>query len=860
MSCEPVSACGPAHPALGLVAPVPGAQPLRRRVGEYHAFVRDLIAHVEKQLVDGEPIGCDWDVEGDPLASMLVDSWAYVAEIIAAYSELTAAEAYLSTASDWTDLRRVAGLVGYRPRPPVAAQGFVRVVVDKGADPLLPAGTRVQAPGTPQRAAQTFEVAQDTQLRSDWNGLTATWVPAVVLPEGRRVRFLGDPGFRIGDRVLFVQEDTSGGPCGSRPGVRRRLRTAADDLIDLGDWLDCTWEFGGPPEALAVAAVVGRVDELGTALVEFDRDLGGILSSTDVAYAAYRIQETAGEARRLSKVLQVATSAEGVDAADVTDGLYAPSGAVDVDARPAVDADAGSLVLDAILETLSRDQTVAIVDWASKTCDVLPVKAHTPVAWKVTPGTPTRASKLEFDNAADIVTFAVDMTGPLTAYVVDRRVLASHYEFPEAAADEAVTQLRLYPAPQVSPDRIAVQTSVNGAPTWEVLACRDAVVQETVDETGAGAPVGRIVELIDGPPQGTLVQTAASANLALVRHGTSARAVLGGGDATQAGQRFAVPDAPVAYDIDAAGSLVPTLEVSVEGVRWTEVPSLYGAGPAEVFVVSLDAAGGLTTQFGAGEQGSHLPTGRGTVTSTYRIGGGTAGEVESGAISSLLGSVRGVKKVEGAGPTSGAADQDEGRDLRELAPARARAFGRAVSLEDLVDLSRGYPGVTHATAWTGSGPPGCACGSVGLHLAFVRAGSAGPRAPDSNEIAALAGYLDARRDANVALCVCAAVVTSPAVQLDVGLAVDPYRDVAEVVASTIAALVDPDGPLAPPQRALGQPLDRSDVFAVLHAVPGVVGVTSLMVTGTGGQVQRHLAARYELIVLDSEPIVGGVSA
>jgi hypothetical protein len=850
MSCQPVTSCGPAPPALGLVAPVPGQSPLRRRVGDYHAFARDLIAHVESELVDGELLGRDWDVEGDPLASTLVGLWAYVAEIVAAYSELTAAEAYLSTASDWTDLRRIAGLVGYRPRPPVAAQGWVRVVVDKGADPLVPAGTRVQAPGTPERAAQTFEVAQDTQLRSDWNQLTATRVPVSVLPDGRRVRFLGDPGFRTGDHVLFLEENLLGAGCGDPP--------VADDFWDLGDWLallawiSCVSLRGAPATALAIATVVGREDELGTALVEFDRDLDGILSSPVGVYAAYRVQETAGQARRLSELLRVAGGA--ASNVHVTSDLYSlPVGAVD--------AAAGTLILDATLETLSRDQTVAIVDWASGRCDVLPVAAHTPISWEVTPGTPTRASRLEFDVTEAIATLSL-AEGPLTAYVVDRRVVARHYEFPQEATGATATQLRLYPAPQVSPDRVAVQTSVDSVPTWEVLACRDAAVQETVDDGGAGdeAAVGLIVELVDGPPQGDLVQAPASANLALVRHGTTARAVLGGGDATQAGQRFTLPDAPIASDVDAAGSLVPTLAVSVDGLRWAQVPSLYGVGPAEVFVVRLDAEGGLTVEFGDGEQGSRLPTGRGSVTSAYRVGGGIAGEVESGAISSLLGSVRGVKKVEGAGATSGGADQDDERDLRDLVPGRARAFGRAVSIEDLVDLSRGYPGVTHAAAWTGSGPPGCACAGSGLHLAFLRAGSAGPRPPDLNEIGALASFLDARRDATVPLCVCAAVLTSPAVALDVALAVDPRRDVAEVVAATTAALVDPDGPLAALNRALGQPLDRSDVFAVLHGVTGVVGVTSLVVPGAGAGVERRLAARYELIVLDPEPTVAGASA
>lgn len=850
MSCGPVTSCGAAPATLGLVAPVPGQSPLRRRVGEYHAFAHDLIARMESELVDGGALGRDWDVEGDPLASTLVGLWAYVAEIVAAYSELTAAEAYLSTTSDWTDLRRVAGLVGYRPRPPVAAQGWVRLVVDKGTDPLVPAGTRVQAPGTPQRAAQTFEVAQDTPLRSDWDKLTATWVPVAALPDGRRVRFLGDPGFRTGDHVLFVEENLVGDPCGEPP--------VADDSWDLGDWLallewiTCVSLRGAPATALAIATVVGREDELGTALVEFDRDLDGILSCPSGVYAAYRVEETAGEARRLSELVRVAGGV--ATNVPVTSGLYSIR-------VGAVDAAAGTLILDATLETLSRDQTVAIVDWASGRCDVLPVETHTPISWEVTPGTPTRASRLGFDVSETIATLSL-AEGPLTAYVVDRRVVARHYEFPEEVTGATASQLRLYPAPQASPERVAVRTSMSGTPTWEVLACRDAAVQETVDDGAAGltASVGLIVDLVDGPPRGDLAQAEASANLALVRHGTTVHAVLGSGDATQAGQRFVVPDAPIAYDVDAAGNLLPTLAVSVDGLSWGEVPSLYGVGAAEVLVVRLDAAGGLTVEFGDGEQGARLPTGRGSVTSSYRVGGGTAGEVESGAISSLLGSVRGVKKVEGAGPTSGGADQDDERDLRELVPGRARAFGRAVSVEDLVDLSRGYPGVTHAAAWTGSGPPGCACGSSGLHLAFLRAGPAGPRAPDLNEIAALAGYLDARRDATVPLCVCAAVLTDPAVRIEVGLAVDPRRDVAEVVAATTAALGDPDGPLAAPQRALGQPLDRSDVFAVVHNVTGVVGVTSLMVPGAEADLERRSAARYELIVLDAEPIVAGASA
>ena len=123
-----------------------------------------------------------------------------------------------------------------------------------------------------------------------------------------------------------------------------------------------------------------------------------------------------------------------------------------------------------------------------------------------------------------------------------------------------------------------------------------------------------------------------------------------------------------------------------------------------------------------------------------------------------------MKKVRGR-----RADRGRRRPGRRAAAAAARArpgrgrSARAVSAEDLVDLALGYPGVTHAAAWSGAGPPGCACGGTGLHLAFVRDGTAGPRPPlRGRDRAALSGYLDARRDATVPLCVCAGTVT-PAV-------------------------------------------------------------------------------------------------
>jgi len=842
MSCEPLCPCGCGAPALVLDPPPPGEIHLRRRVGEFYGFVSDLIATVERQSVDGERLGSRWDIAGDPAGLRLARLWGYVAESVAAYSELTAGEGYLPTAQDWTDLRRIAGLVGFKPRPPIAAEGYVMAELDKGADPLVPAGTRVQSPAVPGSAAQTFEVISDTQLHAEWAGLTATWVPQPAVPEDRAIRFLGDPGFSAADRVLFVLESPL------------EVSPAPTDWIGFWEFLiklrSFTSEYVALASAqpLAVAGVAGTSSELGTTLVTFDRDLGKLLSDKTAPYAAYRVLATAATARRIESVLQIPAS--GTTVAELSLGSLTAYSSISPVAK-----DGTSIIVDRPLEDLSAHKLVAIVDWVGKTgptCDVVEVTAHAFVDWEVAPGTPTRVSRLTF--AGKVATLFNAGTNPITVYVLDRRVVARHYVLPDAQPS-GPAQLRLYPPPASVPERITVGIGGDGGVDWEVYACAKSADQET---TGDDAPSGLVVDLSGGAPTALSVQAPASGNLLRVHHGKTTASVLGSGDATQVGQRLATPNAPIAYDLDDSGNPVPSMLLRVAGVRWDEVPSLYGEGSAEVFATHLGSDRSETVAFGDGTQGARLPTGRGNVAATYRVGGGKAGEVASGAIDTLLGSVRGVKKVRGAGSTEGGSDQDPESRLRRLAATRARAFGRAVSAEDLVDLALGYPGVSHAATWSGDGPPGCACGGSSLQLAFIRTGTAGARPPLPAEIDSLSGYLDARRDVTVPLCVCAGIVTRP--QLTVALAVDPRRDPATVAAAVTAALADLDGDLGPDQRLLGQPLDRSDVFAVIHSVTGVVGVTSLDLPEASGELGRRGALTYELLAPTTDPIVAGASA
>jgi len=789
--------------------PAPGQSRLRRRLADRTDFRDALLASLaEVTEPGGRPLGERLDVAGDPTVVLVAELWARVADSVAAYTELLAGERYLGTAQDWTDLRRTTDLLGHRPTQRVAAHGWIRCTTDTGASPLVPAGTRVQAPGTPARPAQAFEVVDDTQLRADWADLTVTAVPQPESPPGSSLRLLLDPGWRPSDRLILVAEK----PAGFTP-----------EPTTWWDWL--AWFYTYYVGVAATRAVVGtvsvtkRADDLGAFLFTMDRSLTGLLApGAGTTYAAYRVRANLQIARRLEKLSYV--SGGTASTADVT---YAGEAA-------AIQA-SQLLVVDASAATPG----LGIVVWNASGALVTTVASVGSLDWSVAPGTKRRVGVITLTDALPPAL----QTSDIDVALVDDRKLAQHHELPPLL--HGATRLRVHPRPQEVPERIAVLTTS----AWELATC-------SLDGSDTATDVGGMLLALTTGFTGDAVTAPATSNLVAIQHGTTKTAPL-----TVAGGTAIVPG-PVTGDVDAAGTVTDSLVVRVAGVRFDEFPTLYGRGPSEpVYSTKIAADGTLVLAFGDGGHGAQP---RGDVTALWRVGGGLSGEVDGPLIDTLLGSVRGVRKIAGVGATTGAADQEDQLRMRRAAAARIRALDRAVSLGDLSDLALTVPGTSHSAAWRGAGPPGCPCGGIGLHLAFLRTTDTGARAPLAAELLSMAGYLDARRDTSVGLCVCAGA--SSALPVTATIATDPRRESVAVVAAVTAALADRTGPLAAAPRGMGVPLDDSDVVAVVQPVTGVVGVVSLAVTpgirtpsaGETG-IGRTPAERYELLSVGPVSVV-----
>src|SRR5690606_5754824 len=190
-----------------------------------------------------------------------------------------------------------------------------------------------------------------------------------------------------------------------------------------------------------------------------------------------------------------------------------------------------------------------------------------------------------------------------------------------------------------------------------------------------------------------------NANVAPASHGDSKQMqiqpeVLGSGDGSRAFQRFTLQQRPLTHIAAATpDGTVSSLAVRVDGVLWQEAEHLVDMQPDDhAYLVRQDDDGVTTLQFGDGLHGSRLPSGQMNVEARYRVGIGTAGNLESGQLSLLLNRPPGVRDVVNPVPARGGTDPDDRERMRRNAPLTVRTLGRIVSLRDFEDFAVAFPG------------------------------------------------------------------------------------------------------------------------------------------------------------------------
>ncbi len=145
----------------------PGLEAIAYRVGTHRRFLDAMTARLSAP--DGLPALSVRQPDDPTLA--LLDAAASLADVLTFYQERIANEGYLRTATEERSIRELGRLVGYVPRPGVAATTFLAYTLDDDARVQLPVGSRVQSVPGPGEQAHTFETVEELDARGEWNTL-----------------------------------------------------------------------------------------------------------------------------------------------------------------------------------------------------------------------------------------------------------------------------------------------------------------------------------------------------------------------------------------------------------------------------------------------------------------------------------------------------------------------------------------------------------------------------------------------------------------------------------------------------------------------------------------------------------------
>jgi predicted phage baseplate assembly protein len=162
----------------------------------------------------------------------LIDAWASVGDVLTFYQQRIANEGYLRTASERLSVLELAREIGYELAPGSSASTYLAFTVENlpqgSGRTTISKGIRVQSLPEGGQLPQTFETAEDAEMRVEWNELRPQQTTRqVVTPTSSTIDVSGlATEIALGSRLLLVTESAG------KPITTIKIVTAShyDDL------------------------------------------------------------------------------------------------------------------------------------------------------------------------------------------------------------------------------------------------------------------------------------------------------------------------------------------------------------------------------------------------------------------------------------------------------------------------------------------------------------------------------------------------------------------------------------------------------------------------------------------------------
>lgn len=268
-------------------------------------------------------------------------------------------------------------------------------------------------------------------------------------------------------------------------------------------------------------------------------------------------------------------------------------------------------------------------------------------------------------------------------------------------------------------------------------------------------------------------------------------------------------------------------------VRWREVTDFYGSGPRDRHYVLDHVTGEI--RFGDGLHGLIPPVGIGNIRlAHYQIGGGKAGNKPASTIVQLKTTVPYVDKVTNTEAASGGADAETSDSLLFRAPRTIRHGNRAVTVEDYEDLAMlASPEVARAKCVPLrnllTDPLGQQKVRGEISVIIVPRSSEAKPQPTLELLSRVQDYLEVHSVPTVRVAMVGPLYLRVEVKASIALvSLEGASTVAQAIQQKLASFLHPlTGGLDGAGWDFGRKPHRSDVYALLEAVPGVDHLRSL---------------------------------
>ena len=663
-------------------APVAGLDRVPAAVGTQPSFLDSML----RGIASRPELGGLTTREPDDPAIGLLDAAATMLDVLAFYGDLITNEGYVRTAAERRSVLELARAIGYELAPGVAASTVLAFTVDPppGVDPVvrIPAGLQAQKlPGDDGRVA-VYETSAEVLARKELNELRHQRVEPVVPGFGDTHLYLDGIGLAVtpGDAVLVV-------------GAER----LADEGREAWDLRRVVAVEEVPPElGLGADGAPART------VVTLDRPLGHVNPHVDPAAVQPRcyVMTTSGTlfgaaALRwddLPVSLRVGEPHPNPADKSFLTGPYAGQKGQWVD-QP-LPAGTTDLWLDRIHPEVTAGSWLVLARPGYAELYLVDKAEHGNRNAYLLSGPSTRATV----SGENLERFSIRTS----------TVLAGGRELPLGTRPKtaAVTGTSIVVDTEVDlePGRRLVVTGTDAG--TGLAASEEVVVHAAGPEAPPGRPGTRIELTTALVHRYEPARLRVLGNVAPATHGQTIRShPLGSGDASRPflSLPLAVGDpgpGPLTYTTAATPTgRAGSLELRVDGVLWSEVPSLHGQAPeAQVYVVRHGEGSSATVHFGDGVTGARPGSGRDNITARFRIGVGSAGAARPGQISHPRGLPLGLRSVVNPVEALGGEDPEALDQARVNAPTTVRTLDRVVSLSDHEDLARGFAGIGWASA------------------------------------------------------------------------------------------------------------------------------------------------------------------